>query len=89
MKVWQELFRKLPTRPLSAAPGEGLEMAYVNPQTGKRTDPSCEGARQFPFVSGYVPEAEEGCFWQRFKGMFGGGDGAAQPAPPVPSNPTD
>ncbi|SDG80001.1 penicillin-binding protein 1B [Dyella sp. 333MFSha] len=89
MKVWQELFRKLPTRPLSAAPGEGLEMAYVNPQTGKRTDPSCEGARQFPFVSGYVPEAEEGCFWQRFKGMFGGGDGADQPAPPVPSNPTD
>ncbi|SKB42312.1 penicillin-binding protein 1B [Luteibacter sp. 22Crub2.1] len=89
MKVWQELFRKLPTRPLSAAPGEGLEMASVNPQTGKRTDPSCEGARQFPFVSGYVPEAEEGCFWQRFKGMFGGGDGADQPAPPVPSNPTD
>lgn len=89
MKVWQELFRKLPTRPLSAAPGEGLEMAYVNPQTGKRTDPSCEGSRQFPFVSGYVPVAEEGCFWQRFKGMFGGGDGAAQPASPVPSNPTD
>lgn len=89
MRVWQELFRKLPTRPRSAAPGEGLEMAYVNPQTGKRTDPSCEGTRQFPFVSGYVPEAEEGCFWQRFKGMFGGGDGAQQPAPPVPSNPTD
>jgi penicillin-binding protein 1B len=59
----------------------------VNPQTGKRTDPSCQGARQFPFVSGYVPDAEEGCFWQQFKGMFGGGD--AQPAPPVPSNPTD
>ena len=87
MRVWQELFRKLPTRPLSAAPGDGLEMAWVNPQTGKRTDPSCQGARQFPFVSGYVPDAEEGCFWQQFKGMFGGGD--AQPAPPVPSNPTD
>jgi penicillin-binding protein 1B len=87
MRVWQELFRKLPTRPLPAAPGQGLEMAWVNPQTGKRTDPSCQGARQFPFVSGYVPDAEEGCFWQQFKGMFGGGD--AQPAPPVPSNPTD
>ncbi|MGY3232071.1 penicillin-binding protein 1B [Luteibacter sp. HA06] len=87
MRVWQELFRKLPTRALPAAPGQGLEMAWVNPQTGKRTDPSCQGARQFPFVSGYVPDAEEGCFWQQFKGMFGGGD--AQPAPPVPSNPTD
>jgi penicillin-binding protein 1B len=87
MRVWQELFRKLPTRPLPTALGDGLEMAWVNPQTGKRTDPSCQGARQFPFVSGYVPDAEEGCFWQQFKGMFGGGD--AQPAPPVPSNPTD
>ncbi|WP_089980202.1 penicillin-binding protein 1B [Luteibacter sp. UNCMF331Sha3.1] len=87
MRVWQDLFRKLPTRPLAATPGEGLEMAYVNPQTGKRTDPSCEGARSFPFVAGYVPEAEEGCFWQRFKGMFGGD--AEPSAPAAPSNPVD
>ncbi|MDF4002001.1 penicillin-binding protein 1B [Luteibacter sp. PPL552] len=87
MRVWQELFRKLPTRALSPNPGEGLEMAWVNPQTGKRTDPSCEGARQFPFVAGYVPESEEGCFWQRIKGIFGSGD--AEPAPAAPSNPTD
>ncbi|KJV30895.1 penicillin-binding protein 1B [Luteibacter yeojuensis] len=91
MRVWQELFRKLPTTPLSAQPGDGLEMAWMNTRTGKRTDPSCEGARQFPFISGYVPEQEQGCFWQQFKGMFGGGDnGQQQPAqPPVPSNPTD
>ncbi|QDE38760.1 penicillin-binding protein 1B [Luteibacter pinisoli] len=91
MRVWQELFRKLPTSPLSTQVGDGLEMAWVNPQSGKRTDPTCEGARQFPFVSGYVPEQEQGCFWQRFKGMFGGGDDGQQPpAPsPVPSNPTD
>lgn len=87
MRVWQELFRKLLTRPLSTDLGDGLEMAWVNPQTGKRTDPSCQGARQFPFVAGYVPESEEGCFWQQFKGMFGGDD--AEPAPAVPSNPTD
>ncbi|UPG84841.1 penicillin-binding protein 1B [Luteibacter aegosomatis] len=87
MRIWQELFRKLPTRPLSPTPGEGLEMAFVDPQSGKRTDPSCEGARQFPFASGYVPESEEGCFWQRIKGIFGSGD--AEPAPAVPSNPTD
>jgi penicillin-binding protein 1B len=91
MRVWQEVFRKLPTRPLSAQPGEGLDMAWVNTQTGKRTDPSCEGARQFPFIDGYEPEQEQGCFWQQFKGMFGGGDSSQQPPaqPPVPSNPTD
>jgi penicillin-binding protein 1B len=90
MRVWQELFRKLPTAPLSAQPGEGLEMAWVNTQTGKRTEPTCEGARQFPFIEGSVPEEEQGCFWQQFKGMFGGGDSQQPPAqPPVPSNPTD
>ncbi|QWT18435.1 penicillin-binding protein 1B [Bacillus sp. NP157] len=91
MRVWQELFRKLPTRPLSTQPGDGLEMAWVNTQTGKRTDPSCQGARQFPFVPGSEPEQEQGCFWQQFKGMFGGGDESqSQPAQsPVPSNPTD
>jgi penicillin-binding protein 1B len=91
MRVWQEVFRKLPTRPLAAQPGEGLDMAWVNTQTGKRTDPSCEGARQFPFIDGYEPEEEQGCFWQQFKGMFGGGDNSQQPPaqPPVPSNPTD
>ncbi|MGN6480693.1 penicillin-binding protein 1B, partial [Luteibacter sp.] len=90
MRVWQELFRKLPTQPLAAQPGEGLDLAWINTQTGKRTDPSCEGARQFPFIDGYVPEEEQGCFWQQFKGMFGGGDNSQPPAePPAPSNPTD
>ncbi|MGA7439406.1 MAG: penicillin-binding protein 1B [Luteibacter sp.] len=90
MRVWQELFRKLPTRPLATQLGEGLDMAWVNTQTGKRTEPTCEGARQFPFIAGYVPEEEQGCFWQQFKGMFGGGDTGQPPAqPPVPSNPTD
>jgi penicillin-binding protein 1B len=62
----------------------------MNTQTGKRTEPTCEGARQFPFIKDYVPEEEQGCFWQQFKGMFGGGDSQQPPAqPPVPSNPTD
>jgi penicillin-binding protein 1B len=88
LKVWQELFRKLPSRPLSAAPGEGLEMGWINPQTGKRTDPSCQGARQLPFAAGFQPDQEEGCFWQQFKGMFGGGDANA-PAPSSSSPITD
>jgi penicillin-binding protein 1B len=86
MRVWQELFRKLPTRPLPATLGDGLEMAWVNPQDGKRTEPSCEGARQLPFIAGYMPEAEEGCFWQRFKGMFGGDASAPAPTSTAPTD---
>ncbi|WP_414655885.1 penicillin-binding protein 1B [Frateuria sp.] len=79
LRAWQDLFRHLPTRPLSAQPGEGLEMAWINPVDGKPTQPECEGARQFPVVAGSLSPDAEGCFWQRI-GDFFGGDGQA-PAP--------
>ncbi|WP_425491338.1 penicillin-binding protein 1B [Frateuria soli] len=83
LRAWQDLFRHLPTRPLPAQPGEGLEMAWINPTNGKPTQPECEGARQFPVVAGSLPADTEGCFWQRV-GDFFGGDGNA----PVPADST-
>ncbi|WP_266171493.1 penicillin-binding protein 1B [Dyella subtropica] len=82
LRAWQETFRKLPTRPLSAAPGEGLELAWISPATGKRTDPSCEGARQLPIVAGTLAQDAEGCFWQRVQNWFG--DSAPAPASTAP-----
>jgi penicillin-binding protein 1B len=73
LRAWQELFRKLPTLPLSAAPGAGLELAWINPVDGKRTLPECEGARQFAVVAGSLAPDTEGCFWQRIGDMFGNG----------------
>ena len=83
LRAWRDLFAKLPTRPLSPAPGEGLQMAWINPADGKPTDPQCEGARQVPVVAGSLPQDTEGCFWQRIGNMFGGGSSApaTQPAP--------
>ena len=78
LRAWQDLFRHLPTRPLSANPGEGLQMAWINPVDGKPTQPECEGARQFPIVAGSLPADTEGCFWQRVGDFFGTGD---TPAP--------
>ena len=80
LRAWQELFRKLPTRALSAAPGSGLEMATIDPSNGKRTDAQCEGARTVPVVAGSLAQDSEGCFWQRVQGMFGGGQDASAPA---------
>ena len=79
LRAWRELFAKLPTRPLSAAPGDGLEMAWVDPSNGQRTEPQCQGARQVPVVAGTLPAQTQGCFWQRMGDMFGGG--AQGPAP--------
>ncbi|MCX7513024.1 penicillin-binding protein 1B [Frateuria sp. STR12] len=80
LRAWQDLFRHLPTRPLSPQPGEGLEMAWINPVDGKPTQPECEGARQFPVVAGSLPPDTEGCFWQHIGDMFGNGGDAPAPA---------
>jgi len=84
LRAWQDLFRHLPTRPLSAAPGEGLQMAWINPADGKPTQPECSGARQFPVVTGSLPADTEGCFWQRV-GNFFGGDSAPAGSTPAPA----
>lgn len=83
LRAWQELFKKLPTRPLSAAPGDGLEMAWVNTADGKRSEAGCEGARQVPVVAGTLSADAEGCFWQRV-GNFFSGDAAPAPASTAP-----
>lgn len=89
LRAWRDLFARLPTRPLSAAPGEGLEMAWVDPTNGKRTESQCEGAQQVPVVAGSLPADTEGCFWQGIQSLFGGGDqppaaGSVQPADGTP-----
>ncbi|WP_130619456.1 penicillin-binding protein 1B [Dyella amyloliquefaciens] len=83
LRAWQELFRKLPTRPLSAAPGDGLEMAWIN-ANGHRSEEGCEGARQLPVVAGTLGQDAEGCFWQRVGNLFGSADSSSAPATPAP-----
>ncbi|MFK2872747.1 penicillin-binding protein 1B [Dyella lipolytica] len=85
MRGWQELFRKLPTEPLSAAPGEGLEMAWINPADGKRSDPQCQGAKQVPVIAGSLATDSEGCFWQKVGNLFGSGQGDPAPASTAPT----
>ena len=85
LRVWKGIFEKLPTRPLPTSPGPGIEFAWVDPSTGQGTQPECEGARQYPFIAGYAPQAQEHCFFQQLKNFFGvgvGSDGnASQPLP--------
>ncbi|WP_350015842.1 penicillin-binding protein 1B [Rhodanobacter sp. IGA1.0] len=80
LRAWRDLFAKLPTQPLPAAPGTGLEMAWLNPATGKRTEPQCEGAQQVPVIAGTVSADTEGCFWQN---LFGSGDNPPPADAPV------
>jgi penicillin-binding protein 1B len=70
LKIWIHLFRHMPTAPLDEADAPDLQYAWINPQTGHRTDPQCQGARRLPFIAGYVPGAHDGCLWQRFRDIF-------------------
>jgi penicillin-binding protein 1B len=73
LKVWENLFQNLPTRPLHVDDSSGtLQYAWINPKTGHTTDPQCPDARRMPFIAGNLPSEHDGCFWQHLRGVFGG-----------------
>ncbi|MGH8041418.1 MAG: penicillin-binding protein 1B [Rudaea sp.] len=72
LQAWIGLFRAMPSAPL-AIPEDGMEMAWIDPQTGQRTQPQCTGARELPFIAGHLPTDTEHCVWQEIKSLFGGG----------------
>ena len=72
LRIWIELMRRLPTVPLDL-PADGIERAFVNPRSGKRTDSACEGARELPFAQGYAPREQEHCPLDQLREFFGGG----------------
>ncbi|HKE47434.1 MAG TPA: penicillin-binding protein 1B [Rhodanobacteraceae bacterium] len=78
LRIWIELMKRMPAAPLDV-PKDGIELAYVDSESGKRTDSACTGARELPFVQGYTPEDEEHCPLDELKNWFRGGGDAPQP----------
>lgn len=83
LRVWKSIFEKLPTRPLTPTPGDGIEFAWVDPQSGEGTQAECPGARQYPFIAGYAPAVQDHCFFQQLRNFFGVGAGSDN-APAAP-----
>ncbi|UYB53434.1 penicillin-binding protein 1B [Xanthomonas sp. AM6] len=54
MRVWSGIFARLPSSPLKVQ-GKGIDWQWMDPAGSNSTDPSCPGARQFPFVVGFAP----------------------------------
>ncbi|MDQ1092386.1 penicillin-binding protein 1B [Xanthomonas sacchari] len=54
MRVWSGIFSRLPSAPLQVQ-GKGIDWQWMDPVGYNSTDPNCPGARQFPFVVGFVP----------------------------------
>ncbi len=96
MRVWSNLFARLPTAPLRVS-GKGLDWQWV---TGSNaTDPGCPGARQIPFVSGFapayaacvieapVPEEQESGGWRSWFGLDRKPEEAPADSEPAPTTP--
>jgi penicillin-binding protein 1B len=92
MRVWSNLFARLPSAPLNVS-GKGLDWQWV--MGSNTTDPGCPGARQLPFVAGFAPaysacviEApvapeEESGGWRSWFGL----DPKPEEAPPAEDTP--
>ncbi|MBS0383138.1 MAG: penicillin-binding protein 1B [Proteobacteria bacterium] len=82
LRVWINLFRKLPSAPLDASFGNDIQYAWIDPSTGEGSLPECDGAQQFPFIAGFAPQVQNHCYLQRLENLFdgGSGNGATQPA---------
>ncbi|MCC7096240.1 MAG: penicillin-binding protein 1B [Thermomonas sp.] len=52
MRVWSEIFSRLPSAPLRLS-NAGMDWRWV--LDGQATDPDCPGARRYPFVVGHAP----------------------------------
>lgn len=70
MKVWGELFRRLPNEPLKV-PMEGLDTVFVDDEELVLTDEACPGAKPFVFVQGYAPREYRGCPMTKFRQWLG------------------
>jgi penicillin-binding protein 1B len=60
MRVWAQLFNKLPSRPLRIS-GDGLEWAYLDAARFATTEDYCPGARRSVFIAGYLPSEHVPC----------------------------
>jgi penicillin-binding protein 1B len=70
LKVWIDLFKRTPSMPLNQ-PGDGIEFSWIDPDSGRRSDAVCSGARELPFLSGYAPREREGCAMDRIREWLG------------------
>ena len=61
MRLWAELFKQLPIKPVNLDMPEGAYWTWVDPELNALSDKSCAGAEQLPFIEGTEPRSETPC----------------------------
>ena len=79
LRVWTDIFSKIPTQSLVAQPPLGVEYHWIDVASGKLSQAECPGAIELPFIAGMQPKEQLYCqpsqpkrrsWWQR---LFGKG----------------
>ena len=73
MRVWADLFRRLPNLPLKVDE-DGLEWGWLDAEEFALTDAECPGAQRHVFVAGFLPEQFRNCRLARLRQWFGAGE---------------
>lgn len=61
MAVWGEMMARLSPEPLAPPMPEGVELVWIDPESGQRTDNGCPGAVELPFIAGSAPVEATPC----------------------------
>lgn len=61
LKVWSDLFRVLPTKPLQVANSSRLVWVDIDQATGLRFNPGCGKSMRMPFIKGSQPQKTSYC----------------------------
>ncbi len=61
LRVWRDVFRRLPTQGLALSQGGDIEYLWVDKETGGLSDENCMGARRLPFETGQTPDFNAQC----------------------------
>lgn len=61
LKVWSDLFRVLPTKPLQVANSARLVWVDIDQSSGLRFNPACGKAVRMPFIKGSQPQKTSYC----------------------------
>jgi penicillin-binding protein 1B len=61
LQVWGELMQGAFPQPLALGTPEGIEFAWVDAETGLRSDSGCAASVQWPFIRGSAPTQDSQC----------------------------
>jgi len=61
LRIWAATMNRISREPLELEKPDNVELIWVDPKRGGRTDIGCASALQLPFVAGTGPEQTSGC----------------------------